>query len=125
MDIKKANQILCEFMEDDSCMCLVNRICPSPSSHHEFCINNECNKKITHTSHNPYARDINSLTKVWNELFRGYSQIQITSTLSEDGLIVSFLGADGETILSEEGRDYAGTYCLATAKFIKKMQEDI
>lgn len=128
MDIKEANQIVCDFLEDKSCMCLVTSLCPSPSSHHENCINESCKKKITHTSYHPYATSLDSLSKAWTKLAENFDAIQLSSFIRGDEFEASISADQEDTVLlhleSEEGRSLQSSYCIATAKFIKKMQEE-
>ena len=132
MNKKEANQIIMDYMEDDCCMCSVNSICPSPSSHHDYCINDTCKKKITHLSYNPYTRSLDELNKVWNKLAQ--------ENLSFEGLCLNLsVGANGKSfvdmqsnldvnyggldIYNETGSSLAEACCIATAKFIVKVKD--
>jgi hypothetical protein len=131
MNIKEANKIICDFVEDNSCMCMVNSICPSPSSHHNFCINPECKKEITETSYKPYALSLDSLSIAWKQFnndFSIYDGLKISTTINENETVVQIstsldLENGGFQLECETGTSIQKTYCIATAKAILKAQE--
>ena len=53
---------------EDFCLCLVTNFCPSPSSHHKHCLNDNCNKKINDLSYSPYTRSIDKLIPAVEEI---------------------------------------------------------
>lgn len=131
MNIKEANKIICDFLEDNSCMCLVNSICPSPSAHHKFCINPECKKEITDTSYSPYASNLDSLSLAWkkfNDEFSHYDGLILSSAVNENETSIEIstnldLESGGFKLDSESGTSIQKTYCIATAKAIVRAKE--
>ena len=130
MNIKEANTIICDFIQDESCMCLVHSFCPSPSSHHEFCINENCKKKITHTSYNPYAKSLDSLTLVWKKLVEDYPQLEGLSFNLNLGDFQNMVKIESRSIsdplllAEQEGRSIQEAYCIATAMAILKIKNE-
>lgn len=56
---------------EDFCLCRVTNVCPSPSSHHDRCINDNCGKKINDLSYSLYTRSLDALVQVIENL--GYN----------------------------------------------------
>lgn len=123
MNIKEANQIICEFLDDNSCMCSVNRMCPSPSSHHDGCLNKDCGKKITHTSYHPYSRSLDSLMIAVKKLSE-QQEISLLANIKSQSTLVS-LNLENKTLNQVEvGQNIQEVYCLAVAKVIEKIKEN-
>ena len=131
MDIKKANKIIYDYMEDDCCMCLVNTICPSPSSHHEYCLNEECKKKITDLTWNPYAYNLDSLVKVWKKIADDYffygDNLSMSLGIFEFGNRNIFKIAIDDlcTESTENNLSIQDQACISTAKMIVKLKQEL
>lgn len=70
MDIKSVNIILADYMKPSNCQCMIYSTCPSPSAHHEFCLNENCRKKITDDTYETYSNNLNKLNRVWLRLIQ-------------------------------------------------------
>ncbi len=57
MNKKEANKIIAEFMEEDVCFCDI----PSPSIHHDHCLNKKCKKVITDLTWRNYTDSLDAL----------------------------------------------------------------
>lgn len=44
MSLQEVNMVIAEFMDSEYCNCTNTTICPSPSAHHDHCLNEECGK---------------------------------------------------------------------------------
>ena len=132
MNKKEANNILCKYMNDDSCMCFVHNICPSPSSHHDFCINENCKKKITETTKHSYVHSLDSLAKVWLKMDEDYPEfggIILNSIISKKEVSVdmsSNLDVNHGGFITEliESSSIQESYAIATAKTLLNLQNN-
>ena len=132
MNKKEANNILCEYMQDDSCMCFVHNICPSPSSHHDFCINENCKKKITDTTQHSYIHSLDTLAKVWLKMDEDYPEfggIILYSVVSKNDIAVDISsnldvkngGFETERVESSSIQE---SYAIATATTLLNLQNN-
>lgn len=67
MTPQEADRVIAEYMECRNCLCLSLLICPSPSSHHDHCLNEGCGKYID-AHWKPYSKSLDSLVPVWEKI---------------------------------------------------------
>lgn len=69
MTTNDADRIIAEYMDENYCQCSIYTYCPSPSQHHENCINKECGKRIVKDSWIKYSNSLDRLVPVWEKLY--------------------------------------------------------